>query len=91
MMNQITKEEAIDIAKGNINSLFNIEITDTWNDEWPEYAADRLTDCWYITFTPFFKDYAIGAPGLIVVSKESGRIRFTSMIFERVQTTLLKS
>jgi hypothetical protein len=84
-MSPITKEEALDIAKGNINSLFNIEITDTWDDAWPKYAADSITDCWYITFTPLFRGCAIGAPGLIAVSKESGQIRFTSMIFEQVQ------
>jgi len=81
-MSQITKEEALDIAKHNISTLFTIEITDTWNANWPAYAADRLTNCWYITFTPCFRGCVIGATGLIAVSKESGKIRYSSMVGE---------
>ena len=81
-MSQITKEEALDIAKSNISELFNIEITDTWDARWPVYAADRLTDCWYITFTPCYRGCAIGASGLIAVSKESGKIRYTGLVGE---------
>ena len=32
-MNTITKEEALDIAMHNVGQLFQIEITETWNDE----------------------------------------------------------
>jgi hypothetical protein len=45
-MSQSTREEALDIAKSNISSLFHIEITDKWNAGWPVYAADSLADCW---------------------------------------------
>lgn len=78
-MGQITREEAIDIAI-NINSLFNIEITDQWDARWPVYAADSFADCWYITFTPCFNGREIGPTGLIAVSKESGNIRYTTKL-----------
>lgn len=74
-MSRITKEDALDIAKNHINSLFHIEITDQWNDGWgPIYAADRLADCWYITFSPSLTGHSIGAAYLLGVSKEDGSV-----------------
>jgi hypothetical protein len=81
-MSRITKEEALDIAKNNISSLFYIKITDKWNAEWPVYAADRLADCWYITFNPSLKGTSTGAAYLIAISKENGGILYSGLVGE---------
>ena len=82
-MSRITREEALDIAKSNIGSLFHIEITDQWNDGWgPIYAADRLADCWYITFSPSLTGHSIGASYLLAISKENGSILRSGLVGE---------
>ena len=82
-MNRITREEALDIAKSNIGSLFHIEITDKWNDGWGSvYGAAKLTDCWYITFSPSLKGTSTGAAYLIAISKENGSILHSGLIGE---------
>ena len=63
-------------------SLFNLEITDTWDARWPAFAAARLADCWYITFTQLLNGCPIGPSGLIALSRESGRIRYSAKIGE---------
>jgi hypothetical protein len=82
-MSRITKEEALDIAKSNIGSLFHIEITDQWNDGWgPIYAADRLADCWYITFSQSLTGHSIGAAYLLAISKEDGSVLHSGPVGE---------
>jgi hypothetical protein len=81
-MSRITKEEALDIAKGNISALFRIEITDTWNAGWPVYGADRLADCWYITFSPSLTGHSIGASYLLAISKEDGSVLHSGAVGE---------
>ena len=76
-MSKITKEEALDIAKSNIGSLFHIEITDKWNAGWRVYGVDRLVDCWYITFNPSLRGLSTGAAYLIAISKENGSILYS--------------
>jgi hypothetical protein len=79
---QITKDEALDIAKQNISQLFQIEITDKWDAGWPVYAADRLADCWYITFSPSLTGPSIGATYLLAISKENGNILHSGLVGE---------
>ncbi len=81
-MSQITREEALDIAKSNIGSLFHIEITDKWNAGWPIYGADRLAGCWYITFSPSLKGTSTGAAYLLAISKENGSILHSGLVGE---------
>jgi len=81
-MSQITKEEALDIAKNHIGLLFHIEITDKWNAVWPIYEADRLADCWYITFSPSLTGTSTGAAYLIAISKENGSILHSGLVGE---------
>ncbi len=81
-MSQITREEALDIARSNISSLFHIEITDKWNVGWPVYGADRLANCWYITFNPSLKGISTGADYMIAISKESGSILHSGLVGE---------
>lgn len=77
-MSTINREEALDIAKSNIGSLFHIEITDQWNDGWGAiYSADRLADCWYITFSRSTTGFSIGAGYLVAVSKKDGSILYS--------------
>jgi hypothetical protein len=74
-MSRITREEALDRAKKHISTLIQFEITDKWNAGWgPIYAADRLADCWYITFSPSLTGHSIGASYLLAISKENGSI-----------------
>ena len=81
-MIKITREEALDIAKSHIGSLFNLEITDKRNAGWTIYAADRLTNCWYITFNPSVSGTSIGASYLIAMSKENGSILHSGLVGE---------
>ena len=77
-MSQITREEALDIARTHISSLFQLKITDQWDDGWgPVYGADRLADCWYITFSPSLSGFSIGAGYLVAVSKKDGSILYS--------------
>lgn len=78
-MSKITREEALDIAKSNIGSLFHIEITDKWNSGWPVYAADRLADCWYVTFDPSLTSSTLGPSYLVAVSKKDGSILYSGL------------
>ena len=81
-MSQITKEEALDIAKKHINTLIQVEITDQWNAGWVVYGADRLADCWYITFSPSHIGCSTGASYLLAISKENGRILHSGLVGE---------
>ena len=82
-MSQITREEAIDIARSYIGALFYIEITDKWNDGWGSvYGADRLADCWYITFSPALTGHSIGSSYLHAISKENGSILHSGLVGE---------
>ena len=82
-MSRISREEALDIAKSNIGSLLHIEITDQWNDSWgPIYAADKLADCWYVTFSPSLSGTSMGAVYLLAVSKEDGSILRSGLVGE---------
>ena len=81
-MIRITREEALDIAKSNISALFRIEITDKWNAGWPIYAADRLANCWYITFSPSLTGTFIGASYLLAISKEDGSVLHSGAVGE---------
>jgi hypothetical protein len=82
-MSTITREEALDIAKSNIGSLFDIDITDQWNDGWgPIYAADRLAHCWYIIFSPSLTGHSIGASYLLAISKENGSVLHSGLVGE---------
>ncbi|MFH1220700.1 MAG: hypothetical protein V1694_09655 [Candidatus Eisenbacteria bacterium] len=81
-MSQITREEALDIARSNISTLFHIEITDKWNAGWQVYAVDRLADCWYITFSPSLIGTSTGAAYLIAISKENGSILHSGLVGE---------
>ena len=77
-MSQITREEALHIARSNIGSLFHVEITDKWNDGWGSvYGADRLADCWYVTFDPSLTSSTLGPSYLVAVSKKDGRILYS--------------
>jgi hypothetical protein len=78
-MSKITKEEALDIAKHNISSLFRIEITDKWNAGWPIYGAERLTNCWYVTFDPSLTGTTLGPSYMVAISKENGSILFSGL------------
>ena len=81
-MSRITREEALDIAKSNISLLFHIEITDKWNAGWSVYGADRLADCWYITFSPSLTGTSMGAAYLLAISKENGSILHSGLVGE---------
>jgi hypothetical protein len=81
-MSQITKEEALDIARSNISTLFHIEITDKWNTGWLVYGADRLADCWYITFDPSLTSSTLGPSYLVAVSKRDGSILYSGLVGE---------
>ena len=81
-MSQITREEALDIARSNISTLFHIEITDKWNARWPVYAADRLANCWYITFSPSLTGTSVGVAYLLAISKENGSILHSGLVGE---------
>ncbi len=81
-MNQITSEEALEMFKRNISPQYNLAITDVWDNNWPAYAANRLADCWYITFTRCLDGCPVGPAGLIALSKESGKIRYSAKVGE---------
>lgn len=44
-MSQISREEALDIARKDISMLPHIEITDQWNDGWTIYGSEMLSGC----------------------------------------------
>ena len=79
-MRRISREEALDIAKNNIGTLFNIEITDKWNAGWVVYGAERLADCWYITFSPSLTGTSTGRTYLLAISKENGSVLHSGAI-----------
>jgi hypothetical protein len=81
-MNRITKEEALDRAKKHISSLIQFEITDQRNAGWVVYGADRLADCWYITFSPSLTGTTIGATYLLAISKEDGSVLHSGAVGE---------
>jgi hypothetical protein len=73
---QITKDEALDIAKQNIPNLFHIEITDAWDSGWKVYQRHELSNCWYITLMPAFST-KISSSYLMAISKGSGEIIYS--------------
>ena len=81
-MKRINKEEALDRAKKHISTLIQFEITDQWNAGWVVYGADRLADCWYITFSPSLTGHSIGASYLLAISKENGSVLHSGPVGE---------
>ena len=81
-MSRITKEEALDRAKKHISTLIQFEITDQWNAGWVVYGADRLANCWYITFSPSLTRASIGATYLLAISKENGSVLHSGAVGE---------
>ena len=81
-MSKITKEEALDRAKKHISTLIQFEITDQWNAGWMVYGADRLANCWYITFRPSLTRASIGATYLLAISKEDGSVLHSGAVGE---------
>jgi hypothetical protein len=81
-MSRITREEALDRAKKHISSLIQFEITDQWNAGWVVYGADKLADCWYITFSPSLTGHSIGAAYLLAISKEDGSVLHSGLMGE---------
>ena len=81
-MSRITKEEALDRAKKHISTLIQFEITDQWNAGWVVYGADRLVDCWYVTFSPSLTRASIGATYLLAISKEDGSVLHSGAVGE---------
>lgn len=77
-MSHITKEEALDIARNNIGQLFQIKITDTWNEKWNVYSGRSLKNCWYITFSPQLTQ-TIAPQYLMVISKDTGDTIFSGL------------
>ncbi len=75
-MTQITKDEALKIAKNNITQLFQIKISDTWNEGWTINSGRNLDNCWYITFSPHLAP-AITSHYLMVISKNTGEAIFS--------------
>jgi hypothetical protein len=78
-MSRITKEEALDRSKKHISTLIQFEITDQWNAGWVVYGADRLADCWYVTFDPSLTSTTLGPSYLVAVSKKDGEILFSGL------------
>ena len=81
-MSRITKEEALDRAKKHISTLIQFEITDQWKAGWVVYGADRLANCWYITFSPSLTGASIGASYLLAISKEDGSVLHSGAVGE---------
>ncbi len=77
-MSTITKEEALDIAMHNVGQLFQIKITDTWNDGWKIYSGRDLDNCWYITFSPHLRPM-LASQYLMVISKDTGETFFSGL------------
>ena len=73
---EITKDEALNIAKQNISHLFHIEITDEWDKRWRVYQHHDLGNCWFITLMPAFSTN-ISSSCLIAISKETGKIVYS--------------
>jgi hypothetical protein len=73
---QITKDEALDIAKQNISQMFHIEITDEWDSGWKVYQCRNFGDCWYISMMPAFST-RISSSFLIAISKDTGEIIYS--------------
>lgn len=75
----ITKEEALKIAGRKTGVLSCTGITDEWHPGWVIYAADRLADCWYVTFNPSLTSLTLGPSYLVAVSKKDGTILFSGL------------
>ena len=73
---QITKDEALDIAKQNISQLFHIEITNEWDSGWKVYQHRNFGDCWYITLRPAFSTGPCSSH-LMVISRDTGEIIYS--------------
>jgi hypothetical protein len=77
--NTITKEEALKIAGCETGVLSCTGITDEWQPGWVIYAADRLADCWYVTFNPSLTSLTLGPSYLVALSKKDGTILFSGL------------
>jgi hypothetical protein len=76
---KITKEEALEIAGRETGVLSCIGITDEYHPGWMIYAADRLADCWYVTFDPSLVGTTLGPSYMVAVSKKDGEILFSGV------------
>ncbi len=74
---KITREKALAIAMSHTGVLPCHGITDKYDPGWVIYAAERLADCWYITFSSYLTGFSIGPFYLVAVSKKDGSIRYS--------------
>jgi len=81
-MSQISREEALDIARKDISMLPHIEITDQWNDGWRIYGSESLSDCWYVSVSPSLTGSSVGASYFLAISKKDGRILYSGPVGE---------
>jgi len=79
-MSTITKDEALEIARRESGVLSCQGITDQFNPGWVIYAAERLANCWYVTFEPSLTGTTLGQSYLVAVSKEDGEILYSGLI-----------
>jgi hypothetical protein len=78
-MNRISREDVLDIAN-RINSLCQIEISETWKPDWPVYPADFTSDCWYLTFRSSPPETSVSTAVLLAISKANGGILYSGLI-----------
>ena len=81
-MSQISREEALDIARKSISMVPDIEITDQWNDGWRIYGSKKLSDCWYVSVSPSLTGSSVGASYFLAISKKDGRIFYSGPVGE---------
>ena len=83
-MSQISREEALDIARKSISMLPHIEITDQWNNGWTNYVygSEMLSDCWYVSVSPLLIGSSVGASYFLAISKKDGRIFYSGPMGE---------
>jgi len=81
-MSQVSREEALDIARKDISILPHIEITDQWNDGWTTYGSEMLSDCWYVSVSPLLIGSSVGASYFLAISKKDGRIFYSGLVGE---------
>jgi hypothetical protein len=78
-MSEINEKEAYDIARSHVGILRYTGITDNYSGGWVIYAADRLANCWYVTFDPSLIGLTLGPSYLVAVSKENGDILYSGL------------
>jgi len=81
-MSQVSREEALDIARKDISMLPHIEITDQWNDGWTIYGSEMLSDCWCVSVSPLLIGSSVGASYFLAISKKDGRIFYSGPVGE---------